>query len=302
VPASDIAHGLSIYLSGEDTGDILLARRAQLTGGHDSLILEVPSDGRDIATILESLEPVDNVALLVVDPARKFIRGSEDESDNINEFLAALERFSVRKRCAVVVTHHLRRNARPSSLAGVLEKIRGSQTFIDRARSVIGMRRHRQGVEVGVLKHNIPPACGMMQDKPQCFALDAETLRLRPVDDTKTVEPTGPASETAEEAAETAAAAILVTEAITAATARGLEVTRTGKCGVFERELPELAGLPRATVRAATNHALKSGAIRLDGHRLLPAENQSATPLPPLPATAATATGSATKSQIQQSQ
>ena len=71
---------------------------------------------KEFVTLLREKE---KVALLVVDPARKFFRGDEDGSDAVSDFFTKLEVFARQKNCAVLVLHHLKRNATPRTISEV---------------------------------------------------------------------------------------------------------------------------------------------------------------------------------------
>ena len=118
-----------------------------------------------------------NIPLIVVDPARKYLSGDEEDSEVVNEFFFALEELAMTKNAAVVVVHHLKKGAKPQSIPEVLDELRGSQVFIDRARVVLGMFREGIHTIVGLAKNNIPPSLGMVTEE-RVFVRNPKTLKL----------------------------------------------------------------------------------------------------------------------------
>lgn len=272
VPVGSIAHGTSILISGEEGAAILDARSKSLGSQGREDIIELPLNGADDpAALLASLRSVPNVVLLVVDPARSFIRGNEDDSGNVDQALSILARYAAETGCAVVVLHHLKKNARPSSPHDAVEGLRGSGAFKARARCAIGMVRRGDLVSIGVAKHNIPPPL-YMQTETKRFRRDQNTLRL--------VAPEGagvPAAGVEDPAGDVAR----IVQAVAAARSRGQIVMRSGKrFGIYELALPELDGISRNSVRATAQRALDIGAltITIDGHLVPRGVDDSAVP------------------------
>jgi hypothetical protein len=142
--------GFAVYLFGEGSREEAEERVRTINGGELPLLLNlVPYDGTEIDEILKNLSDV-NVELLIVDPARKFYKGDEDGSDAVSEFFTKLEEFGRRKHAAVVVTHHLKREAAPKSIHDVPRCMRGSQVFLDRPRVVLAMRRAGTETQFGI--------------------------------------------------------------------------------------------------------------------------------------------------------
>jgi hypothetical protein len=129
--------GYAVYLAGEDTPQETLARVRQMTGGDMPYTLWIEGSS-DLETILEKLRG-ENIALLVVDPARKYFQGDEDGSDAVSALFTRLEDFAREKNAAVVVTHHLRRNATVKNVHDVANYYRGSGVFLDRPRVTLAV-------------------------------------------------------------------------------------------------------------------------------------------------------------------
>lgn len=281
VPASDIAYGSVILLSGEDSDSIIMERRRLLEGGQvsQSQIIEWPSNGLDLTRTLADLSGVRDIALLIVDPARKFLNGSEDDSGDVNSFFEELERFSTERQCAVIVAHHLKRNAKPVTPLAALEKVRGSQVFMDRPRAIIALVRRLGGISAAVVKSNMPPTFAM-RERTERFSLDDATLRLLPLPEAADDQALDHMSANDEQSGHENVP--LVVAAVRRAVADGVTVTRTGKRGIFESRLPGLAGRSRPKLRAATTAAIAAGALRVGAGGALTVADFG--PLPALPA------------------
>ncbi|MFO1158058.1 MAG: AAA family ATPase [Reyranellaceae bacterium] len=258
VPVSEIAHGTAILLSGEDTAPLVAERQRILASGLDPRrILSLPSDGRTLTDIFQTLERVKDLTLLVVDPALKYLIGSGNDDGPVNEFFNELEAFS-RGRCAVVVAHHFKKAARAVSLAAAREAIRGSQMWIDRPRAVIALLKGRGAVDAGVIKWNIPPS--HPQAKHDRFRYDKSTLRLWPVDEARN--PDDEANRRGAAALDDAPVdACPVIDAVRASIEAGTKVTKTGRRGVYEQRLA--GDMSRRAAQAAVDAALRSGALIL---------------------------------------
>lgn len=177
----DKASGMCIYFSGED-GPAIINARADLYDPErraDRLMFLRTDFGEGVgfSEFVESLHKLPDVSLLVIDPARKYITGDEDNAEVVSEFFEAIEEFTIEKKCATIVVHHLQKAAAPTHVAQIRDLLRGSQVFIDRPRVVIGMYRDGPYCVVGLSKNNIPTSLGMVQGE-HVFARDAETLQL----------------------------------------------------------------------------------------------------------------------------
>src|SRR5665213_4442992 len=120
-----------------------------MTGGETPWLLHsIPATGSDIDSVLAALTV--KVDVLAVDPARKFFRGDEDGSDAVSDFFTKLETFAKAKNCAVIVLHHLKRNASPRTLADVAMLYRGSSVFLDRPRVAFAALRTKGETQFGI--------------------------------------------------------------------------------------------------------------------------------------------------------
>lgn len=177
--------GLCIYFSGED-GPAIVHARAKIydpTGRAERLMFQRTDfavEGGNIGSFLRELRKLPDVPLVVIDPARKYLTGDENDAGVVSEFFEAIEEFAVRKHAAMVVVHHLMKAAKPRHILEIYDLLRGSQVFIDRSRVVIGMYREGPHTIVGLSKNNIPPHLGMVQGE-HLFLRNAKTLDLMPV-------------------------------------------------------------------------------------------------------------------------
>lgn len=173
--------GISIYFSGEDGPQIVNAR-AELfdpEGRAKRLMFQRTDFGEGVSFSqhIKRLHKIPDVPIMVIDPARKYLTGDENDAGVVSEFFEAIEEFAIRKNSAVVVVHHLQKNANPKSAHEVLDLLRGSQVFIDRPRVVIGMFRDGPYTVAGLAKNNIPPNMGMVIEE-RVFARDPKSLSL----------------------------------------------------------------------------------------------------------------------------
>lgn len=175
-------HGIPIYFSGEDGPAIINARGALFDPENRAKRLmfhRTDFGGEDVTfpEFLKRLYKMPDVPVMVVDPARKYLTGNEDDSDVVSTFFEAIEEFALEKGTTVVVVHHLQKGAYPKSIREVLDELRGSQVFIDRPRVVIGMYREGPFTTVGLAKCNVPPNLGMITDE-MVFVRDPQLLQL----------------------------------------------------------------------------------------------------------------------------
>ncbi|MDX2074523.1 MAG: AAA family ATPase [Alphaproteobacteria bacterium] len=173
--------GINVYFAGEDGPPIINARAALFDpkGRAKRLMFQRTDFGEGVTfpEYLRSLHKIPEVPIMVIDPARKYLTGDENDAGAVSEFFEAIEEFAIKKNTAVVVVHHLQKNAYPKTAREVLDMLRGSQVFIDRPRVVIGMFRDGPYTIAGLAKNNIPPNMGMVAEE-RVFARDPQHLSL----------------------------------------------------------------------------------------------------------------------------
>ncbi len=178
----DKTQGICVYFSGED-GPAVINARADLFDpqGRANRVMFQRAQFRDndetLPQFMKRLGDMPDVPIMVIDPARKYLEGDENDSEIVSEFFEAIEEFAIRKNCAMIVVHHLEKSAKPQSCREILDLLRGSQVFIDRPRVVLGLYRDGPYTVVGLAKCNIPPNMGMITEE-RVFARDPKTLRL----------------------------------------------------------------------------------------------------------------------------
>jgi len=173
--------GICVYFSGED-GPSIVHSRAKVfdpEGRANRLMFQRTDfgEGGNLSTFMKKLHKLPEVPLVVIDPARKYLTGDENDAGVVSEFFEAIEEFAIQKHAAMVVVHHLVKGARPRHVLDIYDMLRGSQVFIDRPRIVIGMYRDGKYTVAGLSKNNIPPQMGMVQGE-KLYLRDAERLEL----------------------------------------------------------------------------------------------------------------------------
>jgi AAA domain len=264
-------HGFAVYLFGEGSQEDAEERVRTMNGGELPLLLNlVPYDGTEIDEILNSLSGV-KIELLIVDPARKFYKGDEDGSDAVSEFFTKLEEFGRRKHAALVVTHHLKREAAPKTIHDVPRCMRGSQVFLDRPRVVLAMRRAGTETQFG-----IPAPDGQPLHNFRGSSMFSGIRRLRRDEATfrhvvlGTAEDKGLVESRCDDGDSTELIKVevgsndveRVRAAVVSLIGQGQRVTSRGKRELFK--LKPLGGISRSATRAAIGRLESDGVLRRD--------------------------------------
>jgi hypothetical protein len=248
-----------LVVSGEDGTSILHSRLKAMdpdNAGTFFHFLDV-GNAQQIKAALAEFEALD-VDLLIVDPLRKYLSGSEDDSGAVSEYFETLESFARKTGAAVVTAHHPGKGRAISSLGDVILSARGSSVILDRPRVTLGLYRHsdqttRLGIATatgGRQMHNIPQPYPMLPG--ECvLRFDPETLHHLPVDGL------------VPGAIKDASASVLA--AIGRHTAAGKRVTQTGAHELWKHGGPEVAGMPRAAVRRVVEALIASGQLVIEG-------------------------------------
>ncbi len=268
------------FFSGEDGQDIVAERERALArigiGGRGVSVLH---GGREkLGAYLGSLQGKRRgdpgvPDAIIIDPARTFLAGNEDQSETVSAFLGELVEVAERTGAAVLVLHHLGKNARPRSLDEVLQACRGSSVWIDRPRVVLGMYRSGGVTRIGVGKANIP---GVTTGATIALARDEATGQHVPQGEVASPKLTSPIKRV--EAAPTPGdAGARVMAALRRLTGAGKRVTRSGKRdGLYELAPPELAGMSRDLVRETIDALKDAGGIVMEDGDLYPADDAEA--------------------------
>ncbi len=200
---TEYTKGICIYFSGED-GPAVINARAQLFDpkGRANRLMFQRVEYRDreetLPEFMARLATMPDVPIMVIDPARKYLEGDENDSEVVSNFFEAIEEFAIKKNCAMIIVHHLEKAAKPQSCREILDLLRGSQVFIDRPRVVLGLYRDGPYTVVGLAKCNIPPNLGMVIDE-RVFARDPKTLQLIQLPGEKGIRRTGLSEEELEQ-------------------------------------------------------------------------------------------------------
>jgi hypothetical protein len=269
VPLNEIAHGAATMFTAEEPEEWIDERDDALDPDGVSLRGACwDGTGLGLDAIIAQIEGQPDLALMVIDPARKFLDGNESSSEDVDRLLTKLQDLARKKNCAVVVVHHLTKGgggARGlSGPFGVKDYIRGSQVWVDRPRCVIAMQRKGSDADgwiasLKVVKSNVPPAYPMATDL-QSFRMDAKTRTLLPIGEGKSK--SAKQSREGKADAPTAAEIETVCAVVSEIVAGGGKVTRTGRRELFGR-VPALAGIPRSRLRRTVAAALAAGPLKL---------------------------------------
>jgi hypothetical protein len=257
-PISATSDGVAVLLTGEDDNALVNERRILLDPDDNAMnVVVYARDSRPLADLCKELAEIPNIDLLIADPVRRYLQGDEDGSDAVNQFFGQLEELAREKKCAVLVVHHLTKNAAPKSLAQVRHAIRGSAVFTDRPRLVLGMYRQDDVSHVGVIKHNLPKDAVLSE---VTLRRDDRTLRHVVIS----------ADETAVAGAQEGKGVVpLVYEAVVRAIAKGERLTRTGARELWAHRLPELTNIGRDRIREAIDKLIAEGKLLVQGSDLV---------------------------------
>lgn len=247
--------GIGCLVSGEDGIDFVASRNAYYEPVHGiAQGFAFATADRPWTEILARIDEIPNIDIIGIDPLRAVMPGNEDSSEAISQFLDQLNALAQRKDCAIVLVHHLSK-ATVRSFPTMLQAVRGSGAITDRPRMVIGMIDRGSGVsEIAVIKQNIPPSETLWGEVNvgRLFRRDKDTLTLVPVD---------AAPQRSERRDATTPVLDVIAEAVEHQNRLGAPLRRTGKSELFERKVPQLAGMSRSFLREAIATLLAAGRL-----------------------------------------
>ena len=258
--------GHAVYLLGEDSPGEAARRVQSMTGGETpDLLYIIPADGTELDGLLETLKK-HKVDCLIVDPARKYHTGNEDNSTEISNMLNKLQSFAAAKDCAVLVLHHLKRGAVIRNIDDLGTSYRGSGVYTDRARVTLGLRHAGNETEIGIPAPGGTPLHNLLASEmftgKRRLRRDEATFRHFPIGMTSTSTTGGNAAASKKDVpAETSASVERVAIDLLQS---GERVTKTGKAAIFERKIGALANLSRAATRAAVEALVADGRLCSD--------------------------------------
>lgn len=276
--------GVVALLSGEDCETELCARGKLLNAdGRAGSVIQRHCNKAGFGEFLSDIINVPNLRLLIIDPARLFLDGNEDISENPDRLFASLQAVADKTGAAVILVHHLTKSAKPRSLYDFNESVRGSAVFLDRPRVGIGMYQPKRGgpVRVGTIKWNLTAApFGGRLYADRAFLRDEKTKQLLAMSEAVVAEQkivsaatdAAPAAQAATPSTNRSKALPgLLMGALTRLDGQGEIVTRTGRSSsLFGRKLPELKSYTRAAIDAQVAALVSSGAIAVVAGRLSP--------------------------------
>jgi hypothetical protein len=259
-PLNHDRRGFAVYLAGEDSEAEVIERTKLMTGGEIPLGLHIISAGADLDDTLQRLQK-ENIRLLVIDPARKFFKGDEDGSDQVNELFNRIEPLAKKKNCAIILSHHLKRGSHPRSVAEVGECVRGSGVWLDRPRVTLGMVRLGDETHFGISGPPDAPLhnfrSGTMFSGVMRLRRDLVSSRHIPINREPHAASLSAVGATTEEMQR-------VVTAIGDLTKSGRRITSTGSNELFKHAPPQVTGWPRAKVRNAVKSLIDAGLLTLN--------------------------------------
>lgn len=272
--------GVIRFFSGEDAADIVAARDRALAGAGvgDNGLTVIPANRDKLMEFVRRFRGAKRGEpgvpdLVIIDPARTFLDGNEDQSENVGSWLGELVELAAGTGAAVLVLHHLAKNVRPHSLEEVKRACRGSGVWIDRPRVVIGMYRSSGVTRIGVCKTNIP---GVKSGETIALAYDPATGQHHPRPSAGAEKSSTPPATSAPAGGDQSETAEQVLAALVRLAGEGKRVTRSGKRdGLFELKPEELAGMTRVQVRDALDALAGAGRITMEDGGLYPADAEA---------------------------
>lgn len=255
-----------VLISGEErdaTIEYRARKHASLWGRSRYAYFTDMSKGLDF--YLDLLWGMEKLDVVVFDSVRSFFRGDEKNAIAVEEFLQPFSELARAKNCAVIFLHHTTKGAEPRSMSELKVRARGSGGFIDHARMTIGMVKRAKGMRsVGPVAYNLTAeeAWLPMGESIDCWP-DPDTLTLQPVEGAGKIN-----------VAALAPAESRVLAAVVRCNQAGTIVRKSGKYGLYEFRLPDLAGLSRNAILAAIAELVASGELS-DGEAGLIARQSS---------------------------
>ncbi len=272
---SGSSDGSVAYLSGEDNETNFEERAKQLDPDEkaDNLYM-LPGNKNNLRDLLQDVRGLPHVDLVVVDPARAFIDGNEDQSGAVSEFFDLFVSLADEKNCAVLIIHHMGKGSRITNVIQIKDRMRGSGVFVDRPRMVLGMYRRYNTTVFGIAKSNL---IGVAEGTEFHLAHDPETLKHVPtLEASKPQRRESTASKTAakksdgQEKVPAAPSPEIILQAMAHFAAKGVPVTKTGPKELYERRksFQALNGFSRKTIRTVVDEMIVQGRVVQKGGRL----------------------------------
>ena len=270
------------FFSGEDADDMIHDRQTMFAkGGIGPSNVAFPKGGANgLGGYLASMKGKKRgdpgvPDLIVIDPALTFLKGCESDAGDVGDALGELVEIAAGIGAAVIVAHHLQKNARPRSMQDIRAMVRGSQVWIDRPRIALGVLRSRGMTQIGVAKSNIRGVNDF--EILATLARDPETLlhtavQSKPSRGHADVEP-GPRDASSADDLDQR----ILTE-LRRLVGEGTHVTVSGKRDeLYRLASVALAGIARGAIRSRLTSMIDAGlVVREDGGGLRPADEGEA--------------------------
>jgi hypothetical protein len=254
--------GFVVLFGGEDSRAVIWERLNRMAADSTSLerLIIYGNETTNLKATLARYAGM-KICLIVVDPTRKYYSGDEDGSDAPNELFNFLESQAEAHNCALLVTHHPRKDAEPRNMTELAASLRGSSVFLDRPRVTIGLMRKGEETVLGIptdrdgnALHNMP-AEQMFRGERVCKR-DEATHRLTPIQRQSDTSSTARSD------------SMLALQSLDCLNDKGIYVTKSGKHGLFENWPKEIQSISRARVHAACELLIASGEITLSENGL----------------------------------
>lgn len=262
-PVTD--RGICMLFAGEDNPSFLMERqefyrRQGHANGSQCFLINAAN-----LSIDECISMVrrykDRVKLAVFDPASKFFTSGND-NDAIDPQIGKLDALAAETGCAVVLVHHLTKG-RVQQFSHLRDKIRGAGAFVNRPRLVLGIMRKgaeaARTVEVGILKHNIPPSQALWGElgKGRLFYQNPETLRLELLHNGQQRQGRPPPAESSNNAA----LERWILDTVRQRVAAGGEVRKTGRKSLHQGQQETGGSYSRLAIERAQDSLIAAGLL-----------------------------------------
>jgi RecA-family ATPase len=109
---------------------------------HNNLMTSAGKNGTSSTDYCERLELVacgiDNLKLIIIDPASRFRGGSEIDNDDVTAFIAELEKLAQHTGATVLIVHHANKQSQANG-SMLQQAARGASAFTDNVRWVMNL-------------------------------------------------------------------------------------------------------------------------------------------------------------------
>ena len=131
----------------------------------------------DIKKMEEAINKIDNLSIIFIDPISAFLGGVDSHKQaEVRGLLSKLKDIAQRKKCAIVMIHHLNKSTEKS----IMNRVAGSSAFIQAVRSAFGVIKARGRKFLIPIKNNIgnDETCFEFMIEPYNFGDEIKTSRI----------------------------------------------------------------------------------------------------------------------------